>query len=71
MIRYNRFQIDEWVASLPLKTVKQAAPAAPSLPDMEIKSDERRTSALDKVRARTLNRLSQSRQLLNDEARDG
>lgn len=66
VIRYNRFQIDEWVASLPPKTVKQAAPAAPSLPDMEIKSDERRTSALDKVRARTLRRLSQTQRRSND-----
>lgn len=71
VIRYNRFQIDEWVASLPPKTIKHAAPAAPSLSNIEAESDERRTSALDKVRARTLNRLSQSRQSLNDEARDG
>lgn len=71
VIRYNRFQIDEWVASLPPRTIKHAALAAPSLSNIEAESDERRTSALDKVRARTLNRLSRSRQSLNDEARDG
>ena len=71
VIRYNRLQIDEWVASLPPKTIKHAAPAAPPLPDLETKSDERRASALDKVRARTLLRHSQSHRPSNDGARDG
>lgn len=71
VIRYNRLQIDEWVASLPPKTIKHAAPAAPSLSDLETKSDERRASALDKVRARTLLRHSQSHRRSNDGARDG
>lgn len=70
VIRYNRLQIDEWVSSLPPKTIKHAAPAA-SLPDMETKSTERRISALDNVRARTLLRHSRSRRSSSDGARDG
>lgn len=69
VIRYNRLQIDEWVAGLPPKTIKHAAPATPSFTDLETKSDERRTSALDRVRARTL--LSQSHGPSSDGARDG
>ena len=53
VVRYNRLQIDEWVASLPPKTIKYASPAAPSPSDLEAGRDERRYSALDKVRART------------------
>jgi len=71
MIRYNRLQIDEWVASLPPKAIKNAALAAPTLPDLETEREERRTSALDKVRARTLRRHSQSHRTSSDGARDG
>ena len=53
------------------KEIKNAAPAALSLPDLETKSDARRASALEKVRARTLLRHSQSHRPSSDGARDG
>lgn len=71
VIRYNRLQIDEWVASLPPKTIKHAAPAAPSLPDLEAERDERRNFALDKVRARTLLRHGQRHRRSSDGGRGG
>ncbi|MNS19675.1 hypothetical protein D3C72_513980 [compost metagenome] len=51
VIRYNRLEVDEWVAGLPSKAIKRSAPAAVIQPAAE--DHRRRQSALDKIRART------------------
>lgn len=51
VIRYNRLEVDAWVAGLPSKMIKRSAPAAATQPADE--DHQRRQSALDKVRART------------------
>lgn len=71
VIRYNRLQIDEWVASLPPKAIKNAAPAAPTLPDLETEREERRNAALDKVRARTSQHHHGRRPRSSDGGRNG
>ena len=71
VIRYNRLQIDEWVASLPPKAIKNAALVAPTLPDLETEREERRNAALDKVRARTSLHHHGRRPRLSDGGRNG
>ena len=71
VIRYNRLQIDEWVASLPPKAIKNATLAAPTLLDLETEREERRSAALDKVRARTSLHHHGRRPRLSDGGRNG
>lgn len=72
VIRYNRVQIDEWVAELPSKPTKRAVTKVANLPDPEVESHERRVSALDRVRARTtLRRHGQGRRRTSEKGRDG
>lgn len=58
VVRYNRVQIDSWVASLPpkLRTAQNqthdAGPAPLPLDAAELAAEERRSAALERIRAR-------------------
>lgn len=68
VIRYNRLEVDEWVAGLPSRTIKRSAPAAAMQPADE--DHQRRQSALDKIRART-QRARSDRSVVCENARAG
>lgn len=68
VIRYNRIEVDEWVAGLPSRTIKRSAPAAAMQPADE--DHQRRQSALDKIRART-QRARSDRSVVCENARAG
>lgn len=68
VIRYNRLEVDEWVAGLPSRTIKRSAPAAVIQPADE--DHRRRQSALDKIRART-QRARSDHPIVREKARAG